>query len=127
MIADKYRLNIAVYDEDITGKIYLLRETCETSQDSSSAFILFTNGGTHYKTIKSVGGNDDDDLQETRLPISSNNDNSEREHLIDAVQEIVEDLEGMKTDDLAELYKNVSLSLPDRNGYVVDFNPVLLA
>ena len=37
------------------------------------------------------------------------------------------ELNGMKLKDLRSLYSNVSLALPDRNGYVVDHNKLLAA
>lgn len=45
----------------------------------------------------------------------------------DFIEELAEDLRGMKDDDLAELYNSVSYTLKDRNGYVADYNVLLSA
>ena len=58
--------------------------------------------------------------------LSAMEDESER-MANERIGEIIRDLEGMKTEDLEDLYNSVSKDLKDRNGMVADYNPILTA
>ena len=106
--------NIVVYvDGDTSSSTLTLRETVIQGPECPTIYILYTNGGTHYKTI--VG--------QHKVQI--------QQPLIEAkfsfVNQLVSELRGMKLNDLKSLYANVSNSVIERNGMVADFNVLLTA
>ena len=125
LLQSLYEVNIAVYKQDINdcrsdnNSIDDIRKFSLNKNDS--CIIEGTSCGTiplvdvesgHYKLICPLSFHPD------RYLYSMNHEE------IDAT---IADLRSLRTSDLKKLYERVSDSLPDRNGWVAEFNLVLMA
>ena len=115
LMSEMCGVNIAVYvgdDEASSSSTLELRETVVKGQECPTIYLLYTDEGTHYKTI--VGHN-----IQIQQPLS--------EAKFSSIKQLVSELRGMKLNDLKSLYANVSKSVVERNGMVADFNVLLTA
>ena len=126
LLQSLYEVNIAVYKQDINDcsrsdndgvddkrKFSLSRnDSCITKDTSCATIPLVDMESGHYKLICPSSFHPD------RYLYSMNHEE------IDAT---IADLSSLQTSDLKKLYERVSNSLPDRNGWVAEFNLVLMA
>lgn len=125
IMAELFQLNVAVYCAEDESHLQL-KEKIETNASRPTIYILHTDSGTHYNGIWPHNGdrtsNNMNELDEDdAINIGCNDENG------GYVNELVQDLRGMKDEDLAELYNNVSEAIVERNGYVTDFNVLMAA
>ena len=125
LLQSLYNVNVAVYKQDINDyrsddngiedkrKFSLSRNDSVFAENTSCGTVpLVDTELGHYKLICPLSFHPD------RYLYSMNHEE------IDAT---MVDLSSLQTSDLKELYKRVSDSLPDRNGWVAEFNLVLMA
>ena len=118
VISNLYSLNVAIYsDRTRGGNTFTLLDSVFVGSEARTIYLLHTNGGTHFNRICGIR---QEHLQQPKSTSASENRSQ-------FLYQLKSELNGMRLKDLRSLYNNVSLSLPDRNGYVVDHNKLLAA
>ena len=126
LLQSLYEVNIAVYKQDINDcsrsdddgiddnrKFLLSRnDSCITEDTFCGTIPLVDMESGHYKLICPSSYHPD------RYLYSMNKEE---------IDTTIADLSSLQTSDLKKLYERVSDSLPDRNGWVAEFNLVLMA
>ena len=112
VISNLYSLNVALYSNNTgDGNTFTLFSSIFVAPEAPTIYLLHTNDATHFNRICDIRQNY---LQQPKLTSVSGNCSQ-------FLCQIKSELNGMK------LYNNVSLTLPDQNGYVVDHNKLLAA
>ena len=125
LLQSLYKVNVAVYKQDINDC-----RSDDNGIEDKRKFSLSINdsvyaGDTSCGTVPLV----DTELGHYKLicPSSFHPDRYLYSMNHEEIDATMTDLSSLQTSDLKELYERVSDSLPDRNGWVAEFNLVLMA